>query len=224
MAGRCFFAVFFCPGARRGLCFPEEYAYFCGNGRKDLEGMDEREFLSGVNRKDERAWKELYDCFYAPLCCYSARISKDGTEAEDVVQDCLVKLWHSEVKFEDMKVITSYLYRAVYRATLNAVRDRERDRRIHERWVEGLAEDEGWAAEMALEEEAITRFHKVLELLPGQQRDILLHCMKGEKVREIAEALGVSENTVKTQKKRAYEFVRDELGELWGVVAALFFM
>ena len=95
MAGRCFFAVFFCPGARRGLCFPEEYAYFCGNGRKDLEGMDEREFLSGVNRKDERAWKELYDCFYAPLCCYSARISKDGTEAEDVVQDCLVKLWHS---------------------------------------------------------------------------------------------------------------------------------
>ena len=166
--------------------------------------MDEREFLSGVNRKDERAWKELYDCFYAPLCCYSARISKDGTEAEDVVQDCLVKLWHSEVKFEDMKVITSYLYRAVYRATLNAVRDRERDRRIHERWVEGLAEDEGRAAEMALEEEAITRFHKVLELLPGQQRDILLHCMKGEKVREIAEALGVSENTVKTQKKRAY--------------------
>ena len=165
--------------------------------------MDEREFLSGVNRKDERAWKELYDCFYAPLCCYSARISKDGTEAEDVVQDCLVKLWHSEVKFEDMKVITSYLYRAVYRATLNAVRDRERDRRIHERWVEGLAEDEGRAAEMALEEEAITRFHKVLELLPGQQRDILLHCMKGEKVREIAEALGVSENTVKTQKKRA---------------------
>lgn len=186
--------------------------------------MDEREFLSGVNRKDERAWKELYDCFYVPLCCYSARISKDGTEAEDVVQDCLVKLWHSEVKFEDMKVITSYLYRAVYRATLNAVRDRERDRRIHERWVEGLAEDEGRAAEMALEEEAITRFHKVLELLPGQQRDILLHCMKGEKVREIAEALGVSENTVKTQKKRAYEFVRDELGELWGVVAALFFM
>ena len=82
----------------------------------------------------------------------------------------------------------------------------------------------GGAAEMALEEEAITRFHKVLELLPGQQRDILLHCMKGEKVREIAEALGVSENTVKTQKKRAYEFVRDELGELWGVVAALFFM
>ena len=75
--------------------------------------MDEREFLSGVNRKDERAWKELYDCFYAPLCCYSARILKDGTEAEDVVQDCLVKLWHSEVKFEDMKVITSYLYRAV---------------------------------------------------------------------------------------------------------------
>ena len=38
--------------------------------------------------------------------------------------------------------------------------------------------------------------------------------MKGERVRDMAEKLGISENTVKTQKKRAYAFVREQLGDV----------
>lgn len=184
--------------------------------------MDEKEFLAGLNRKEERAWKELYDYFYSPLCVYSSRIAGDGTAAEDIVQDCLVKLWHSTVCFEEMKVLTSYLYRSVYHATLNEMRGRERAQRLHKRWTEEVMA-EGEAQVAALEEETITRFYKVLGELPAQQREILLLCMKDKKVREIAELLDVTENTVKTQKKRAYEFVRDRMGDLWTVAVALLF-
>lgn len=84
--------------------------------------------------------------------------------------------------------------------------------------------DECDAVEMALEEEAITRFYTVIIRLPKQQRDILLRSMKGEKVKYMAEKLGVSENTIKTQKKRAYAFVREQLGDVWMVIAGLFFV
>ena len=84
--------------------------------------------------------------------------------------------------------------------------------------------DECDAVEMALEEEAITRFYTVIIRLPKQQRDILLRSMKGEKVKDMAEKLGVSENTIKTQKKRAYAFVREQLGDVWMVIAGLFFV
>lgn len=47
--------------------------------------------------------------------------------------------------------------------------------------------------------------------------------MKGEKVKEIAAKLGISENTVKTQKKRAYHFLREQLSELWAIVLPLLF-
>ena len=77
---------------------------------------------------------------------------------------------------------------------------------------------------MALEDEAITRFFTVIIRLPEQQRDILLRSMKGEKVKDMAEKLGVSENTIKTQKKRAYAFVREQLGDVWMVIAGLFFV
>ena len=81
--------------------------------------MEYKQFLDGVNRKEDKAWVELYDYFYAPLCCYAAKIMGNDQMVEDVVQGCFVKLWLSTVCFEDIKVITAYLYRAVYNAALN---------------------------------------------------------------------------------------------------------
>ena len=60
--------------------------------------------------------------------------------------------------------------------------------------------------------------------MPEQQKEIILLSMKGLKVKEIAASLELSENTVKTQKKRAYQFIRKELGELWGVIVSLLFV
>ena len=92
-----------------------------------------------------------------------------------------------------------------------------------EEWMDRVLEDEEEGMAMALEEEAITRFYTVVSGLPEQQREILLLCMKGEKVKEIAAKLGISENTVKTQKKRAYHFLREQLSELWAIVLPLLF-
>ena len=94
--------------------------------------MEYRQFLDGVNRKEDKAWVELYDYFYAPLCCYAAKIMGNDQMVEDVVQGCFVKLWLSTVCFEDIKVITAYLYRAVYNAALNFVRDQKRSKKAHE--------------------------------------------------------------------------------------------
>ena len=185
--------------------------------------MERVEFLEGVNRKEDKAWDELYQYFYAPLCCYSARITRNENAAEDIVQGCLVRLWHSSVCFREIKVITSYLYRSVYNASLNFVRSQQRARRLHEEWMDRVLEDEEEGMAMALEEEAITRFYTVVSGLPEQQREILLLCMKGEKVKEIAAKLGISENTVKTQKKRANHFLREQLSELWAIVLPLLF-
>lgn len=54
--------------------------------------MEQTQFLNGVNRKGDKAWKELYRYFYAPLCSYSVKITGDADAAEDIVQGCLVRL------------------------------------------------------------------------------------------------------------------------------------
>lgn len=49
--------------------------------------METRLFIQGVNLKEDQAWKESDNYFYAPLCCYSARLIGDEDAAEDIVQD-----------------------------------------------------------------------------------------------------------------------------------------
>lgn len=56
-----------------------------------------------------------------------------------------------------------------------------------------------------------------------QQQEIIRLTLDGMKVKEVAEALGVSDNTVKMQKKRAYTTLRDRLGKSWNVLLVFFF-
>ena len=69
--------------------------------------------------------------------------------------------------------------------------------------------DEETAQEMAVREEVISYFYELLYQLPVQQRDILLYSLQGLKVQDIAGIMDISENSIKTQKKRAYLFVQE---------------
>ena len=86
---------------------------------------------------------------------------------------------------------------------------------------EMYSEDE--AVDFAAEETAVARLRKALRELTRQQQEIIRLTLDGMKVREVAEALGVSDNTVKMQKKRAYTTLRDRLGKNWNVLLVLFF-
>ena len=114
-------------------------------------------------------------------------------------------------------------HRSVYHASLNFLRDRQRAHKLHEKWMKQTYESEVAAIAGAIEEEAISRFYQAISRLPEQQREILLQSANGKKIRDIALSLGISENTVKTQKKRAYFFLREQLGELWLFVLPLLF-
>ena len=173
-------------------------------------------FIENVNKKREGAWRELYRRFYPALCNYALKIVKDTDVAEDVVQDCFIKIWDSSIRFEDGPSLTAYLYRAVYTRSLNLVRDQGYAQGLYEKWGEKVLEEQEEfdpVIEIAVEEDVVNRFYAIVDELSGQQKDVLLMSMNGDKVKEIAEQLQLSENSVKTQKKRAYAYVRERLGE-----------
>ena len=132
----------------------------------------------------------------------------DSGIAEDIVQECLIKVWNTGVTFSDMKALSAWLYKSVYHAAVSVLRERVSLERLQD--GSRLLEDEEEAAQaLALREEVITYFYEILNQLPGQQRDILLFTLQGHKVQDIASMLSVSENSVKTQKKRAYQYIRE---------------
>ena len=189
----------------------------------DIVIMDH--FIENVNKKREGAWRELYRRFYPALCNYALKIVKDTDVAEDVVQDCFIKIWDSSIRFEDGPSLTAYLYRAVYTRSLNLVRDQGYAQGLYEKWGEKVLEEQEEfdpVIEIAVEEDVVNRFYAIVDELSGQQKDVLLMSMNGDKVKEIAEKLQISENSVKTQKKREYAYVRERLGEGWFIFLIFF--
>lgn len=173
--------------------------------------LSQEKFLKGVNQKSPKAWKELYRYFYGALCKHVMSIIKDPIIAEDIVQECLVTIWDSTLNFPEMKALTIYLYRSVHNNALKYLRDRHTDNQRLQKWQQEQQDAEDDDIYQAVEEELIRKLRAAISQLPPQRQSILLLSIDGLSVQEIADQLNVSINTIKTQKKRAYAYLKQHL-------------
>ena len=105
--------------------------------------IDEQLILSGVNRKNEKAWKSLYEHYYAALCTYVNRILKGSESTEDLVQEVFIAIWKSDKKFDSVQDLTLYLYRACFNNALVFVRNNQ----IHDTILNSIGAESDFTAD-----------------------------------------------------------------------------
>lgn len=100
-----------------------------------------------------------------------------------------------------------------------------RHRNVHRLYSQRIKESEDDFSEEAfaegIEEELIRQLYIHMEEMPEKQRQIIELSIKGLKKEEIAQTMDVSINTVKTQKRRAFAYLRKSMGDLTCLVIAL---
>ena len=181
--------------------------------------IDEQLILSGVNRKNEKAWKSLYEHYYAALCTYVNRILKGSESTEDLVQEVFIAIWESDKKYNSYHGFRAFLYDAVKNRCLNYLKHEEVERRHAEILLqEQNEEDEDYRL---MREELYRELHRTVDELPKRCRQVFELHLQGKKNEEIAQMLELSVETVKTQKKKAMHFLREWLGELFYILVAL---
>ncbi len=199
----------------------------------EIRPTESEEFVSRINGKVPAAWEELYDRYYKALCAYSASLTGDAAFAEDLVQELLLRMWQSDRTFSVLPELAAYLYRSVYHNSLAYRRDRSNResllRRMHEQSLRDRnfppphvdpEEESGQFAGM-VGEEVIRRLYSDIRALPAEQRRIIRLSIDGVKGAEIARRLGISINTVKTQKYRGYRSLRLKLSKFFFLFALL---
>lgn len=184
--------------------------------------MEQQQFLNGVNRKKPIAWKNLYKYFYAALCAYAERITGNSSASEDIVQECFISIWKSPIVFNEIKALKVYLFRSVYHNSLKYLRDAQVDNNRLKLWQEVQEEVSDEYFYQAVEEEVVRKLNAVIADLPLQQRKVLELSITGMTVQAIAEKLGMTANTVKTHKKRAYAYLKEHLQDLYIYFPLLF--
>ncbi|WP_065219889.1 MULTISPECIES: RNA polymerase sigma-70 factor [Butyricimonas] len=169
--------------------------------------------INGINGKRDEAFKYLYDTYYASLCRYAKRFVGEFMDEEDVVQEIFVKLWEREGSFENMRALSAYLYRSVHNACLVFIRDQKeiREEELIRKLGEIMEFDSPDNEQLLIEEEYYRQIFVVLNSLPEERRVIVEMTMEGMKNEDIARQIHVSVNTVKTLKKKAYVYLREQL-------------
>ena len=132
-------------------------------------------------------------------------------DAEDIVQDTFIYLWVNRAKITHSGSLYAYLSRSVK----NSCIDRKLHAEVEQRYLrEMMASGEESSEDSENLEELYRRLQVVMDSLPPKCKEIfILGCVEGLSYKDVAEQLGVSVNTVKTQVKVAYKKIKSEFGD-----------
>ena len=115
--------------------------------------------------------------------------------------------------------LEQYIFSAVKNGCLNYLRNTRRREGKYEQ-----IRDELYGEVSGENSELIEKLYLAIEMLPEERKRVLhMVCMEGMKYQEVADCLGISINTVKTQMGRAFQFLRQALGAGDALILVLFF-
>lgn len=163
------------------------------------------------NQSDETAFTQVYTSLYTSLFLYAQRITLDDEIAKDIVASTFVKLWQMEKQFESILHINHYLRRLIYNASM----DHFRQKKVEQKWQATLNQEEEFIEHPSYEEQMETallqRILAHIESLPAFTQTIFKQAyLEGKSNTQIAEALGIKDQTVRNKKAEALKSLRKQ--------------
>jgi RNA polymerase sigma-70 factor (ECF subfamily) len=167
---------------------------------------------------NEACFKKLFMHFYPGLCSFAASIVHNKHQAEEVVEDVLLRLWENRRMLPAIKNITYYLYVATRNGCINCLQRQKPAAGID---IEALTAEEYHFTEQDPEKTMVAgEFAKSLAafihgLPPRCSLIFRLVKEEGLKYREVAELLQVSVKTVEAQMALALQKITAYILHNW---------
>jgi RNA polymerase sigma-70 factor (ECF subfamily) len=130
-------------------------------------------------------------------------------EAEDILQDFWLRLHRARQTYRPSEPVLPWIFAIARHTRLDAYRRRKR-LHAHEVHVSAIPEDLYQTEQPGVAE---GEFLRVLEGLPESQREVIVMLkVSGMSLEDIAKAKGTTVGAIKQKAHRAYEKLRDVLG------------
>lgn len=163
------------------------------------------------------SYNSVFNEMYSGMCLFAERFLIVSADGEDLVQEVFVKLWDKFEDFDALNPIKAYLYQSTRNACLNHIRHEKVKRKYEENQVRQF-ESESFFLHQVVKEERDRLIAESISKLPPKCQKILLLSLNGLKNSEIADDLGISVNSVKTQKAIAYKNLRVKLQDILNLI------
>ena len=147
---------------------------------------------------------KFYKAHAGRLYNISWRIVRDSGEAEEIMQDTILKFITSEIVPGDPAQVAAWLSRTCIRKSIDAVRKQRREKLFLDEYAGEVSEYADDTTTVEVPQMSVSNVRKAIDGLPESCRLILnLVLVEGLDYEEIASITGEREGTLRTQFSRA---------------------
>jgi len=173
----------------------------------------DKELIVLLKDNNHNAFKEIYNRYNGLLFAYAYKRLQVEEEAKDVIQEVFIGLWENRGNF----ILKTYLSGFLYKSVLNKILNIWKHKRVIRHHVLSLSLEVDVDSEetdfLIREKDIAALVEKEIAAMPPRMREIYeLKYRQYMSVKQIANDLNISENTVATQLQRASAHLKNKLG------------
>ena len=137
------------------------------------------------------------------------RITLDREEAEDIVQEALIKIWNRRDSWNEIESIEAFSYTICRNLALDSIKKHSNDNDSIDEHHAEHADTSYNPYERTQQQDRINTVKKLVDKLPEKQRSCMqLRDFEGKPYKEIAQILGITEEQVKVNIFRARQAIK----------------
>jgi len=172
--------------------------------------VDVASLVESCRKGDEAAFRQIYELYNKAMYNTCVRMLSNQEEAKDVLQDSFVAAFQNINSFKASASFGSWLKSIVINRCIDAIRKRKFDLLPLGEFI--ASEDQSITNES--ENFSVSDIHKALSQLADGYRVVLnLYLFENFSHKMIAEKLGVSEGTSKSQYARARKKLAEQMSK-----------
>ena len=136
---------------------------------------------------------------------FAYRYLADEEQCKDIAQETLLEYWQNRATFYEIYKVKSFLYTVARNKCLNLIKHGAVDELFVHR---NSIDDDVYFEDELVRQETYLLVRKAIDTLPPQMHRVINMAMEGKKNAEIAQMLGITDGTVHSLKKKAYQKLR----------------
>lgn len=175
-------------------------------------GISDLGLIEAIRRGEMTAFQELYGR-YADLIYRNILVRVNSSfDADDIFQDFFIKLWEKRASFKIESNVKAYLLVTLKHHILNTIKEQQIRVKYQEASLQVMEETEDYTWVKIVSEDLGVRMREIVDTFSPRLRSIyILSRERHLSVKEIAEKLAISEQTVKNQLTELLKRLRKEI-------------
>ena len=173
--------------------------------------LEDKLLIWKLQRGNSEALAVIYRKYKTDMLSLASALLRDPEQGRDIVHDVFVKFAENASRLSLRKSLRAYLLTSV----ANRVRSIKRlkwDRAVHLEEYDTIEEPQSGPVTQAVKKELNLKVSDALELLPVEQREIIiLRLHGGLKFKDIAASLGITTNTAQSRYRYGIDKLRSQL-------------